>query len=102
MRMADYVKYIGRFLIIDIEKPIFTGDYVSRVMINKEYIDKASYSSRYLVVRVPKGEIIFFPKTMKKMKIIKKVFKRPDDPMKMVELDIPHCEKRPREFFEVS
>ena len=102
MKMSDFVHYRGRFLIIDIIKPIFEGDYISRVRINKEYADKARLSSRWLVVRVPKGEIVFFPKNMKKLKVVKEVFKRPDDPMKMYELDIPHCEKKPIEFYEVS
>ena len=102
MKMSNFVHYKGRFLIVDILKPIFVGDYISRVMINKDYVDKARISSRYLVVRTPKGELLCFPKTMKKMKVIKKVFKRVDDPMKMYELDIPHCEKRLEEFYEVS
>ena len=102
MKMKDFVHYKGRFLIIDITDPIFEGDYISRVAINKEYIDKARISSRYLVVRTPKGEEVFSPKNMKKVKTFDKVFLRPNDPMKMVELDIPNCEKRPDEFYEVS
>jgi len=102
MKMSNYVRYVGRFLIVDIVKPIFEGKYVSRVRVNKEYADKARISMRYLVVRCPKGELILYPKTMKKVKVVKEVFLRLDEPMSMYELDIPHCEKRPNEFYEVS
>ena len=102
MKMSNHIRFIGRFLIIDIVKPFFIGDHISRIALNKEYIDKASMSSRYLVVRTPTGEAVFLPKTMKKVKTFDKVFKRPNEPMKMVYLDIPHCEKRPNEFYEVS
>ncbi len=102
MQMSNHVKYVGRFLIVDIEKPLFDGDYVSRIRVNKEYADKARLSSRYLVIRTPKGELIMYPKILKSMKTVKEVFKYPDNPMKMYELDIPHCQKRPDEYFEVS
>lgn len=101
-KMSKYTTYIGRFIIIDIERPIFSTDTYSRVMINKDFVDEAKKSSRVIVVRTPKGETIKFPEAFKKMKITEKVFLRPDEPMKMYTLDILHCEKKPREFFEVS
>ena len=102
MKMSNFVSYKSNFIIIDINDPIFVGDKISRVAINKDYIDKARHYSKYLVIRTPTGEQTFLPKNMKKMKTFKKVFLYKDNPMTMVELDIPHCDKRPNEFYEAT
>jgi hypothetical protein len=97
--MNNHVKYTSIYLIIDIEKPIFETDTYSRVRINKKYADQARISSKYLIVRCPKGELMLYPKTMKKLKTVEEVFLYPNNPMKMYELDIPHCEKKPDRFY---
>ncbi len=102
MKMSKYVSYVGRFIIIDIVNPIFTMPTYSRVRINKKYITDALKTSRLIVVRTPKGELIRFPQGFKKLKTVKEVFLRPDEPMEMYELDILHCDKRPKEFFQVA
>lgn len=100
--MKDKVHRIGSFLIIDIDIPIYTNGGVSGVAINKEYVTAAIKESKYLVVRTPTGEEIFYPKSLNKIKPFPKVFKRPTEPMMMIPLQIPHKEHRPREFYEVS
>lgn len=102
MKMSNHVQCVGRFLIAEFLEPIFTGDYVSRIRIDKKWVIKAKESGRYLVIRVPKGEKIIRPETLRKKKVFKEVFKFADNPMKMYEIDVPHSDKRPKEFYEVS
>ena len=101
MQMRNCVKYIGRFIVVDIKKPIFETETYSRVRVNKKYSDDARITFRYLLVRCPKGELVFLPKALKKMKIVKEAFLYPDNPMKMYELDIPHCKKKLDEYYQV-
>lgn len=100
--MKDSVQRIGRFIIVDIHLPIYTNDAISGVAVNKKYLIEAKEYGRYLVVRTPTGEEIFTPNNLKKIKTFNKVFKYPDDPMKMVSLKIHHKEKKPREFYEAT
>lgn len=102
MSMKDYISTVGRFLIADIQKPIFSTEEYSRIRIHKKWVDIANNTGRSFVCRTPTGERIYPPKSLKKHKTVKEVFLRPDEPMVMYELDIPHGEKKPREYFEVS
>ena len=100
--MSNFVSVKGSFFIIDIIKPIYTTETYSRVRVNKMYFDKAREHSKYVLVRTPTGEATFLPKAMKKHKIVKEVFKRPNEPMEMYDLDIPHCQKRLDDFYEYA
>ena len=100
--MTNHISRIGRFQIIEIEKPIFETETYSRVRVNRDYFTQAcKYNNYRVVVRVPRGEAIYIPNLMKQFKKVEEVFLRPDEPMKLYELDIPHSQKRPDEYFEV-
>ena len=100
--MQNKVQVIGNFIIITIDKPIYTNEEISGVAINKEYFEKAIRHRKYLVVRTPTGETTIMPKEyIKNNKTFYKVYLFPDKPMKMYSVKVPHKEHRPREFYEV-
>ena len=72
------------------------------VRVNKAYFDRAKKSGRSVLVRTPNGETTFMPKSMKKQKVVKEVFKYKDNPMPMYELMIFHGEKKPNEYYVFS
>lgn len=104
--MQQYITHIGRFMIVYIYDPLYTNEKVCECGVAINHILKAIESHHMLVIRSPKGEKIFFPENLKKhlkdFQTYEKVFKRPEEPMKMVTLPIPHCDYKPDEFYAVS
>ena len=103
MRMTRKVHYYPRYIVVDIDKPIFeSGDY-SRVRVDEKYVKEATLTSKVLVVRTVRGEQGYFPKTLKKVgKKVKEVFRYEDNPMTMYELDIPNSMKREDDYYAFS
>lgn len=103
MNMSSYTHLHPHFLVIDIEKPLFTLSSVDTVRISKKYVDQAIHNFIPLVVRTPNGERVFYPKSIKKDgKKVKETFLYPDNPMVMYELEIPHSPKREEEYYQFS
>jgi len=93
--MKDYIHRFPRVLVIKIEKPLYTYDDADCVRIAEKYVKEATHNCQFLVVRTPKGEKQFMPKELRKQgKKVKEVFLRPDEPMVLFEINIPHCEKK--------
>lgn len=91
--MADFVHVYPRYVVVDIYKPLFTHDGKDTIQIWDKYVIQALLSLKTLVVRTPNGEAQFSPKAVKKYgEKVKKVFKQPDNPMKMFKLEIPHSQ----------
>jgi len=90
---------IGNFIIVDIHKPMSVQSDYDFCRVRKDYFDKAKSSGRYVLVRTPNGEKTYYPKAMKKYKVVKEVFLFPDRPMKMYELIIPHSIKQPNDYY---
>lgn len=89
--MNTFVHNYPKYLVVDIHKPLYTHDGVDTVRVRDTYVKQASLTMKRLVVRTPNGEQVFFPKAVKKeAKKVKEVFLRPDDPMVMYELPVPH------------
>jgi len=97
----DYTT-IGNFLVVDIHKPMSSQEEYDFCRVNKQYFDKAKNDGKWVLVRTPNGEQKFMPKAMKKFKVVKEVFLYPDNPMKMYELIIPKCEKKPNEYYQFA
>lgn len=94
MKMSNFVHNYPRFLVLDIEKPLFTHEGADCVRVNEKYIKQASQNSQYLVIRTPNGEKQMMPKAVKKVgKRVKEVFLYEDRPMIMYELLISHSER---------
>ena len=93
MSGTKYVHYYPKYVVIDIHKPLYTHEGKDTVRVWEKYVLEALMTFRSLTVRTPNGEQVFFPKAVKKMgKKVKEVFLRPDEPMPMFELEIPHGE----------
>jgi len=91
--MKDFVHNFPRYLVIDIEKPIYSHEGADCVRVNEKYIKQATENSQYIVIRTPNGEKQMMPKAIKKVgKKVKEVFLFPDNPMILYELLIPHGE----------
>lgn len=91
--MSQYVHLYPRYLLVEIEKPLFEYNGVSTVRISKNIVDRAVHSFVQLVVITPKGEKVFYPKRVKKDgKKVKEVFLYPDNPMIMYEIEVPFSE----------
>jgi hypothetical protein len=102
MKMSDHVHTYSHFKIIDIEKPIYSYQDYDVVRVNKKYIDDAIHNFQALVITTPKGEKTMWPKQIKKEgKRVKEVFLRPDEPMVMFEIQIPHSVKSPIERWQI-
>jgi len=95
----DY-KTIGKFLIVDIHKALGVQSDYDFVRVRKDYFTKADKLHRNVLVRTPNGEKIFTPKDVKRLKTFDEIFLFPNNPMKMYELSIPHCEKKPTDYYE--
>jgi len=80
-----YSKYSSSIPIrVNIRKPIWSGDGVCEVGIRDKYIRKALATKRKLCIMVPQGSVIMTPKAfMKNATMREKVFKFPDNPMKL-------------------
>lgn len=92
---------LGKYIVVNMRKPMnwkYEHGY-DFVRVRKRYFDEAKKSERLVLVRTPKGERVFSPNGMKKFKVVKEVFLPPDKPMKMYELVIPHCKKKPDEAY---
>jgi len=95
-------KTLGNFQIVDIKKPMSsTGEY-DFCRVDKRNFDKAKKNGRFVLVRTPNGERVFMPKKMQEFKTVKEVFLFPSNPMIMYELVIPHCEKKPDEYYSFA
>ena len=95
MHMKDYIHRFPRILVIEITKPLYTYEDADCVRIAEKYVKEASQNCQFLVVRTPKGEKTFHPKELKKVgKKVEEVFKYPDNPMVLFEINVPHCEKK--------
>ena len=93
--MKDYIHRFPRNLVIEITKPMYTYEDADCVRIAEKYVKEATQNCQFLVVRTPKGEKQFFPKELRKQgKKVKEVFLRPDEPMVLFEINVPHCEKK--------
>ena len=101
--MTRKVHYYPRYIVVDIDKPIFeSGDY-SRVRVDEKYVKEASLTSKVLVVRTVRGEQGYFPKTLKKIgKKVKEIFLYPNNPLSMYELDIQNSMKREDDYWRFS
>ena len=103
MKMTNYIHLYPRFLVVDIEKPLYEHASASTVRIAKTIVDRAIHSFAQLVIRTPKGEKVFFPKQVKKDgKKVKEVFLYPDNPMVMYEIEIPYSEKEDIDKYKFS
>ena len=103
MHMSQYVHLYSRFLVVDIEKPLYEHANVSTVRVAKTIVDRAIHSFVNLVIRTPKGEKVFFPKQVKKDgKKVKGVFLYPDNPLIMYEIEIPYSEKSDEDKWRFS
>lgn len=103
MRMDGKVHRYRRFIIVDIEKPIFESGEYSRVRVDEKYVKEARSTGRFLVVRVPRGEVVYLPKALTKVaKKVKEVFLYPNSPLSMYELDIPHGMKKEEDYYAWS
>lgn len=102
-RMTGKVHRYNRYIIVDIDKPIFDYADYSRVRVDEKYIKEASLTSKVIVVRTVRGEQAYFPKTLKKVgKKVKEVFLYENNPMTMYELDIPNSMKKEDDFWAFS
>ena len=98
--MADYVHNFPRFLVIDIEKPIYTHEGADCVRVNEKYIKQATENSQYIVIRTPNGEKQMMPKAIKKVgKKVKEVFLYEDLPMTLYEVLIPRGVKKDEDYY---
>jgi len=93
---------IGNFVVVDIHKPMNSQNAYDFCRVRKDYFDSAKKSGRYVLVRTSNGERQFMPKHMKDYKVVKEIFLFPDNPMKMYELTIPNCKKKPNEYYQFS
>lgn len=93
------LEILGDHIVVDIHKPMSVQSDYDFCRVRKDYFDKARKSMRYVLVRTPNGERVFFPKAMKKQKVVEEVFLFKDRPMKLFELIIPHCIKKPDEYY---
>jgi len=91
-------KTLGNFLVVDILKPMSSMETYDFCRVRKDYFDKAKKSSRFLLVRTPNGERIIFPKAWKE-KPVEEVFLFPNNPMKMYEIVVPKCQKKPDDYY---
>ena len=102
-RMTGKVHYYPRYIVVDIDEPIFEYADYSRVRVDEKYVKEATLMSKILVVRTIRGEQGYFPKTLKKVgKKVKEVFKYKDNPMTMYELDIQNSMKKEDDFWAFS
>lgn len=102
-RMTGKVHRYNRYIIVDIDEPIFDYADYSRVRVDEKYVKEASLTSKVIVVRTVRGEQAYFPKTLKKVgKKVKEVFLYPNSPLCMYELDIPHGMKRDEDYYRWS
>ena len=100
MHMSQYVHLYSKFLIVDIEKPLYEQNGVSTVRVAKSIVDRAIHAFVYLVIRTPKGERVFLPKEVKKQgKKVKEVFLYPDNPLVLFEIEIPNGEKKDPDYY---
>ena len=98
--MADYVHNFPRFLVIDIEKPIYSHEGADCVRVNEKYIKQATENSQYIVIRTPNGEKQMMPKAIKKVgKKVKEVFLYEDLPMTLYEVLIPRGVKKDEDYY---
>jgi len=98
--MADYVHNFPRFLVIDIEKPIYSHEGADCVRVNEKYIKQATENSQYIVIRTPNGEKQMMPKAIKKVgKKVKEVFLYEDLPMTLYEILIPRGVKKDEDYY---
>lgn len=95
----DYITK-GKYLIVDIHKPLGVQEDYDFVRVRKEYFVKAKKLKRFVLVRSPHGERVFDPSKMKEFKIVKQVFLIPSQPMELYELTIPRVDKCPLEYYE--
>ena len=97
-------KTIGNFLVPpEILKPFNWDrpqDDYDIVRIRKDYFDLAKKRGMYLLAQSKNGERVFMPKAMKRQKVYNEIMLYPDNPMKMYELIIPKCEKKPVESYQ--
>jgi uncharacterized membrane protein YkoI len=94
MKMRDYIHSFSRYLVVEIETPMYIHEDSDIVRINEKYIKQATQNCQYLVIRTPNAEKVFMPKALKKVgKKVKEVFLYPDNPMIMYEVSLPHCDK---------
>lgn len=91
--MASHIHNFPRFLVIEIEKPMYTHEGADCVRVNEKYVKRASQNCQYLVIRTPNGEKRFMPKELKRVgKKVKEVFLYEDRPMTLFEVLIPKSE----------
>lgn len=91
MNDNKFVHEYKQYVVVDIFKPLYTHDNQDIVRVRDVYVKQASLHMKRLVIRTPNGEMIFFPKALKKEgKRVKEVFLRPDEPMILYEVAIPH------------
>ena len=93
------IKTIGKFIIVEIHRPMGIQPDYDFVRVLKDYFDIAKQRNYSVLVKTPNGEKAYDPKLTKKFKIVKEVFLIPDRPMKMYELIIPHTEKKPDDYY---
>ncbi len=72
------------------------------VRVRKDYFDLAKKRGMALLVQSKNGEKVFYPKSMKRQKVYSEVFLFPYLPMKMYQLIIPKCKKKPIEAYQFS
>jgi hypothetical protein len=100
MQMSTHITNYSRFLIVDIEKPMYTHEGADCVRVNLKYIKQATQNCQYLVIRTPYGEKVFFPKELKKAgKKVKEVFLYKDLPMVLYEVLIPRGVKKDEDYY---
>ncbi len=93
---------IGNFLVVDIHKPLSVHSDYEFCRVWKDYFDKARKQGKYVLVRSPKGERVFMPKSMKHTKTVKETFLFPDRPMVLYECIIPTVQKKPDEYYQFA
>jgi hypothetical protein len=103
VKMSDHINIYKRYIVADFESPLYSHEKVDIVRLDEKWIKLASKTYRSLVIRTPHGECIHFPKTvLKECKLVKEVFLRPEEPMRMREIPVPYSEKADIDKYKFS
>jgi len=90
------------YYIINIRKPLYETDEGDVVGVYDKKINRAIKNRQYVLIKSKNGEGIFMPKWIKEnCPIIKKVFLKPDEPMKLYKIFIRKKKSKEEELKEL-
>lgn len=93
------IKTIGKFIEVDIKKPMDVQPEYDFVRVRKDYFDRAEKMGYNVLIRTPNGERVMSPDQVKNYNVEKEIFLYPNNPMHLYNVVVPHKEKKPNDYY---